>query len=66
LTGEDTLSVIPGSGRIVLALGNEADGLSMPVIELSNYRCKVPIHDEHIESLNVAACGAVCMYVTSP
>ncbi|MFA5055301.1 MAG: RNA methyltransferase [Dehalococcoidia bacterium] len=65
LTGEDTLSVIPGSGRIVLALGNEADGLSMPVIELSNYRCKVPIHDEHIESLNVAACGAICMYVTS-
>jgi TrmH family RNA methyltransferase len=65
LTGEDTLSVLPGSDRIVLALGNEADGLSMPVIELSNYRCKVPIHDERIESLNVAACGAVCMYITS-
>jgi len=65
LTGEDTLSVVPKSGRIVLALGNEADGLSMPVIELSNYRCKIPIHEESIESLNVAACGAVCMYITS-
>lgn len=65
LTGEDTLSVVPKSGRIVLALGNEAEGLSMPVIELSNYRCKVHISDECIESLNVAACGAVCMYITS-
>jgi RNA methyltransferase, TrmH family len=65
LTGEDSLSVLQVSNRIVLAFGNEADGLSMPVIELSNYSCKVPIHDESIESLNVAACGAICMYISS-
>jgi RNA methyltransferase, TrmH family len=65
LTGEDSLSVLHGSSRIILAFGNEADGLSMPVIELSNYSCKVPIHDESIESLNVAACGAICMYISS-
>jgi len=65
LKGEDSLSVLHGASKMVLAFGNEADGLSLPVIELSNYQCKVPIHDECIESLNVAACGAICMYISS-
>ena len=65
LTGGDPLSVIQRSIKTILALGNEADGLSSTVIELSNYQCKVPIHDECIESLNVAACGAICMYISS-
>jgi TrmH family RNA methyltransferase len=65
LTGEDSLSVLHGSSKIVLAFGNEAEGLSLPIIELSNYRCKVPIRRENIESLNVAACGAICMYISS-
>jgi TrmH family RNA methyltransferase len=65
LTGKESPSVLQGSSKIVLAFGNEADGLSGPIIELSNYHCKVPIHDECIESLNVAACGAICMYISS-
>jgi len=65
LTGEDSLSVLHGTSKIVLAFGNEAEGLSLPIIELSNYRCKVPIRRENIESLNVAACGAICMYISS-
>jgi TrmH family RNA methyltransferase len=65
LNGEDSISILQGLNKIVLALGNEADGLSESILGISNYRCKVPIRRENIESLNVAACGAICMYISS-
>jgi TrmH family RNA methyltransferase len=65
MNGEDSVSILQGLSRVVLALGNEAEGLSESILKISNYRCKVPIDREKIESLNVAACGAVCMYVSS-
>jgi TrmH family RNA methyltransferase len=65
LNGEDSVSILRGLSKVVLALGNEADGLSGSILGISNYCCKVPIDREKIESLNVAACGAVCMYVSS-
>jgi len=65
LNGEDSISILQGLNKIVLALGNEADGLSGSILGISNYRCKVPIRRENIESLNVAACGAICMYISS-
>jgi TrmH family RNA methyltransferase len=65
LNGEDSISILSGLGKVVLALGNEAGGLSESVLRLSDYRCKIPIEGERIESLNVAACGAICMYISS-
>lgn len=65
LKGEDSISILRGLSKVVLALGNEADGLSESILKLSDYRCRVPIDGEKIESLNVAACGAVCMYINS-
>jgi TrmH family RNA methyltransferase len=65
LNGKDSVSVLRGLSKVVLAFGNEADGLSELILGISNYRCKVPIDREKIESLNVAACGAVCMYINS-
>jgi tRNA G18 (ribose-2'-O)-methylase SpoU len=65
LSGDDPPSVLKGLNKIALAFGNEADGLSESILRISNYRCKVPIRRENIESLNVAACGAICMYISS-
>jgi TrmH family RNA methyltransferase len=65
LNGEESILVLRGLSKVVLALGNEAGGLSETVLRLSNHRCKIPINGERIESLNVAACGAICMYISS-
>jgi TrmH family RNA methyltransferase len=63
LNGSDSPSVLAGLDKIVLALGNEASGLSDAVVDVSDYCCKIPIARESAESLNVAACGAICMYI---
>jgi len=46
-------------------LGNEAAGLSQAVLNISDYRLRIPTIQEKAESLNVAACGAICMYLSS-
>ena len=63
LNGIDSPSVLAGLDKVVLALGNEASGLSDTVVGMSDYCCKIPIASESAESLNVAACGAICMYI---
>jgi TrmH family RNA methyltransferase len=63
ISGSDRPSVLAGLDKVVLALGNEASGLSDTVVGVSDYCCKIPISSESAESLNVAACGAICMYI---
>ena len=63
LNGSDRPFVLVGLDKIVLALGNEASGLSDAIVGVSDYCCKIPIASESAESLNVAACGAICMYI---
>jgi TrmH family RNA methyltransferase len=65
LNGCDDRSALCGRDKLLLALGNEASGLSKRLLELSDYRFKIPIARGKAESLNVAACGAICMYLTS-
>ena len=65
LNGDNPPSVLKGLNKVALAFGNEADGLYESILRISNYRCKVPICRDNIESLNVAACGAICMYISS-
>jgi TrmH family RNA methyltransferase len=48
--------------RLVLALGNEATGLSAALRQMADDRIKIPMRGA-VESLNVAASGAICMYV---
>jgi len=50
--------------KLLLALGNEAVGLSRPLLETADYKIRIPVMDERAESLNVAACGAICMYLS--
>jgi TrmH family RNA methyltransferase len=65
LGGEAEPSVLQNRGKLLLALGNEAAGLSGVVLEASDCRLRIPITGKKAESLNVAACGAIVMYLSS-
>ncbi len=47
----------------VLALGNEGAGLSAGVIDMSDYKVRIPISDSGAESLNVAVAGGILMFM---
>ncbi|MFC1991804.1 TrmH family RNA methyltransferase [Chloroflexota bacterium] len=64
LGGTDDPSVLQSQNKLLFALGNEASGLSDSVLNASNHRLRVPTIREKAESLNVAACGAICMYLS--
>jgi len=51
--------------KLLLALGNEASGLSGALLDMADFQLRVPIVQEKAESLNVATCGAICMYLSS-
>jgi TrmH family RNA methyltransferase len=65
LNGEQDMTILDDRDKIVLALGNEASGLSDAVLNASDYRIKIPVNNEKAESLNVAVCGAICMFVSA-
>jgi len=49
--------------KFVLSLGNEAAGLSKDLLSIAHCRIKIPIVHKKAESLNVAACGAIFMFL---
>jgi TrmH family RNA methyltransferase len=65
LDGTAGPSVLRGLNKLLLALGNEAAGLSPALVDMADYRLRIPITREKAESLNVATCGAICMYLSS-
>jgi TrmH family RNA methyltransferase len=65
LNGVAEPSVLLHQEKLVLALGNEATGLSRELLEIADHRLLIPIVREKAESLSVAACGAICMYLIS-
>ncbi len=64
LGGTEDPSVLQYQNKLLLALGNEASGLSNSILNASKHRLKVPTIRGKAESLNVAACGAICMYLS--
>ena len=64
LEGVADPTVLCRQNKILLALGNEASGLSDSVLNAANHRVGVPTIRRKAESLNVAACGAICMYLS--
>lgn len=50
------------SARLVLLVGNEGNGISPESLACARSIVKIPINGNKVESLNVAASGAVCMY----
>lgn len=51
------------SEKLILALGNEAAGLSSSVLEIVSHLVTIPIDRARAESLNVAISGAIIMYL---
>ncbi|MCX5993493.1 MAG: RNA methyltransferase [Chloroflexi bacterium] len=64
LGGAEDPLVLRGEDKLVLALGNEAAGLSAALLEKSDHTIKISMAGAKAESLNVAACGAICMYLS--
>ena len=63
--GNDKPEILSSLEKVVLALGNEAAGLSKDLLDIADYRVRIATPPEKAESLNVAACGAILMYLTS-
>ena len=62
--GTDEPGVLAQQEKLVLALGNEAAGLSTELLAIADCRVRIPTAPEKAESLNVAACGAILMYLS--
>ncbi len=62
--GKERPSVLTGQDKLILALGNEASGLSGAVLSLADYCIGIPVERGRAESLNVAGCGAILMYLS--
>jgi TrmH family RNA methyltransferase len=65
LEGQSDPTMLSGQTRLILALGNEGSGLSSVVLERAQSHFTVPIDRCGSESLNVASCGAICMYLST-
>jgi TrmH family RNA methyltransferase len=65
LNGKEDISALGKRKLLLLALGNEAGGLSEEVLAMSDYQLRLPTVREKAESLNVAVCGAICMYLAT-
>ncbi len=65
LNGVAEPSILYRQKKLLLALGNEAAGLSRELLSSADYRLRIPTIRGKAESLNVAACGAICMYLSS-
>jgi TrmH family RNA methyltransferase len=65
LAGNVGPEVLKGAKKVLLALGNEATGLSKALLDMADYRLRIPLEREKAESLNVSACGAILMYLSS-
>jgi TrmH family RNA methyltransferase len=63
--GSDAIPIMDRQDRLLLALGNEAAGLSEEILELADYQLAIPIKRDRAESLNVATCGAILMYLST-
>ena len=63
--GNDEPAYLAQQEKLVLALGNEAAGLSKELLAIADYRVRIPTAPEKAESLNVAACGAILMYLST-
>jgi TrmH family RNA methyltransferase len=62
--GTDEPEILAQQEKLVLALGNEAAGLSREILNIADYRVRILTAQEKAESLNVAACGAILMYLS--
>jgi len=64
LSGDTAPARLSEISKSILAMGNEASGLSRQILEMADLRIKIPLDREKAESLNVAVSGAILMYLS--
>ena len=64
LNSAENPQILHSFPKIMLALGNEASGLSPGLVNMSDHKIRIPLNSNKVQSLNVAACGAICMFLT--
>jgi RNA methyltransferase, TrmH family len=64
LNGRDAPDIMR-QNKFILALGNEAAGLSPDLLRLADYHVNIPIARKKAESLNAAVCGGILMYLSA-
>jgi tRNA G18 (ribose-2'-O)-methylase SpoU len=62
--GEGPLGSVDLSGNVCIVLGNEDDGISSPVMDISDVRVSIPMR-RCTDSLNVASASAVFLFEAS-
>lgn len=60
-TSEQSIYALDLAGSVAFVFGNEGAGLSSGVLRYATHRIKIPMPG-NVESLNVAAAAAVCLY----
>jgi RNA methyltransferase, TrmH family len=65
LGGQETAAALRPDKKIICALGNEGRGLTRKILALADLRLKIPMDQKKAESLNVAVCGGIVMYLLS-
>jgi TrmH family RNA methyltransferase len=63
-THGDAGQVFTKKKKICVALGNEGNGLSGHVMGIADAVFAIPCNTDAVESLNVAAAGAICLYLS--
>jgi TrmH family RNA methyltransferase len=63
--GTEEPPAISNREKLVLALGNEGAGLSEEILSMADNRVRIPTAPGKAESLNVAASGAILMYLSN-
>jgi TrmH family RNA methyltransferase len=62
VSGKERLNNI-SEKKIMLAIGNEARGLSQNLLKIANKKVVIPINSHKVQSLNAAVAGSLFMYV---
>jgi TrmH family RNA methyltransferase len=65
LEGEGSPSLLSKEDKLILGLANEASGPSNKLQDMAKHEVKIHIARKRAESLNVAACGAICIYLST-
>ena len=65
LDGADRPGVLERREKLLLALGNEAAGPSESLRSMAEHNINIDITRKKAESLNVAVCGAICLYLSN-
>jgi len=62
VNGDQPPSALRQATKIILALGNESQGISDQLLKIADHRLGIPINRNKAQSLNVAASGAIFMF----